>query len=281
MLRIDSHQHFWKYDPVRYDWIDDSMSVIQENFLPEDLDPILKANDFDGCITVQSHQSEEENKFQLANADQHSFIKGVVGWVDLQSPEIENRLDYYQQFKKLKGFRHVLQGEAQRDFMLRPDFLKGIGLLKKYDYTYDILILPDQLKYTAEFVAQFPDQRFVIDHIAKPNIKQQELKDWEKGMKTIAAFENVYCKVSGMVTEADWQNWQSADFNNYLEVVTDSFGTGRLMYGSDWPVCKVAADYEQVVNIVKNYFRLLAKQNNKFFLAVMPLSFIIYKICKH
>jgi len=273
MLRIDSHQHFWKYDPVRYDWIDDSMSVIQKDFLPEDLAPILKANGFDGCITVQSHQSEQENEFQLTNADKHSFIKGVVGWVDLQSPNIEERLDYYQQFKKLKGFRHILQGESQRDFMLRPDFLKGISLLKKYGYTYDILILPDQLKYTAEFLSLFPDQRFVIDHIAKPDIKQKELKNWEQGIKAIAAFENVYCKVSGMVTEADWQNWQPADFNNYLEVVTNSFGTKRLMYGSDWPVCKIAADYGQVLDIVKDYFSAFSQTEQQAFFGGNAIEF--------
>lgn len=273
MLRIDSHQHFWKYDPVRYDWIDDSMSVIQKDFLPDDLAPILKANNFDGCISVQSYQSEQENDFQLANADRHSFIKGVVGWVDLRSPQIEGCLNYYQQFKKLKGFRHVLQGEPQRDFMLRPAFLNGISLLKKYGYTYDILILPDQLKYTAEFVAQFPDQRFVIDHIAKPNIKQKELKEWEKGIKAIAAFDNVYCKVSGMVTEADWENWQPADFNNYLEVVTNSFGTGRLMYGSDWPVCNVAADYGQVVNIVKDYFSTFSQTEQQAFFGGNAIGF--------
>jgi L-fuconolactonase len=273
MLRIDSHQHFWKYDPVRYDWIDDSMSVIRKDFLPEDLAPILKANNFNGCITVQSYQSEQENEFQLANADRHGFIKGVVGWIDLQSPRIEERLDYYQQFEKLKGFRHVLQGESQRDFMLRPDFLKGIGLLRKYSYTYDILILPDQLKYTAEFVAQFPDQRFVIDHIAKPNIKQKELKEWKKGIKATAEFENVYCKVSGMVTEADWHNWQSADFNNYLDVVTDNFGTKRLMYGSDWPVCKVAANYDRVINIVKDYFSAFSQTEQQAFFGGNAIEF--------
>ena len=273
MLRIDSHQHFWKYDPVRYDWIDDNMSVIQKDFLPEDLEPILKANRFDGCITVQSHQSEQENEFQLANADGHDFIKGVVGWVDLQSPKIEERLAYYQQFEKLKGFRHVLQGESQRDFMLRPDFLRGISMLKKYSYTYDILILPDQLKYTTKFASQFPDQRFVIDHIAKPNIEQKELKDWEKDIKVVAAFENVHCKVSGMVTEADWQNWQPADFNNYLEVVANSFGTKRLMYGSDWPVCKVAAGYGQVVNIVKDYFSAFSQTEQQAFFGGNAIEF--------
>jgi L-fuconolactonase len=254
MLKIDSHQHFWQYDPVKYDWIDDSMSVIRKDFLPQDLEPVLKANGFDGCITVQSDQSEEENEFQLANAEKHSFIKGVVGWVDLQSANIEERLAWYQQFNKMKGFRHVLQGEPQRDLMLQPAFLHGISLLKKYNYTYDILIFPDQLKYIPEFVTQFPDQLFVIDHIAKPNIKKGEIAEWEKDIKAVAKFENVYCKVSGMVTEADWQDWNPADFHKYLQVITDSFGTDRIMFGSDWPVCKVAADYEQVVSIVQDYF---------------------------
>ncbi|SDS98512.1 L-fuconolactonase [Mucilaginibacter mallensis] len=254
MARIDSHQHFWKYDPVKYDWIDDSMPGIRRDFLPHDLEPVLKANGFDGCITVQSHQSEQENDFQLANADRYNFIKGVVGWVDLQSPNIEARLAHYKQFKKMKGFRHVLQGEPQRDLMLQPAFLHGISLLKKYNYTYDILIFPDQLKYIAKFVAQFPDQLFVIDHIAKPNIKQAEIVEWEKDIKSVAQFENVFCKVSGMVTEADWQNWKPADFNPYLDVIADNFGRDRIMFGSDWPVCKIAAEYEQVAGIVAAYF---------------------------
>ncbi|WP_183572365.1 amidohydrolase family protein [Mucilaginibacter sp. X5P1] len=259
MLRIDSHQHFWKYDPVEYDWIDDSMAVIRKDFLPGDLEPVLKSNGFDGCIIVQSHQSEQENDFQLANADNYNFIKGVVGWVDLQSANIGERLTYYNQFEKMKGFRHVLQGEPQRDMMLQSAFLHGISLLKKYNYTYDILIFPDQLKYTAKFVAQFPDQPFVIDHIAKPNIKQAEIADWEKDIKAVAQFENVFCKVSGMVTEADWQNWKPADFNPYLDVIADNFGTDRLMFGSDWPVCKIAAEYEQVAGIIAAYFSAFSK----------------------
>jgi L-fuconolactonase len=254
MLKIDSHQHFWKYDPITYEWINDEMSVIRHDFLPEDLEPVLKANGFDGCITVQSDQSEAENEFQLGNAEKHAFIKGVVGWVDLQSPQVEERLAYYSQFKKLKGFRHVLQGEPQRDFMLRPAFLNGIGLLKKYSYTYDILIFPDQLKYTADFVSRFPDQPFVIDHIAKPDIKNKTIEDWAKDIKAVAKFENVYCKVSGMVTEADWKGWKPEDFTPYLDVIVETFGVNRLMFGSDWPVCKVAAEYEQMLDIVKSYF---------------------------
>jgi L-fuconolactonase len=259
MKKIDSHQHFWKYDPVKYDWINDEMWVIRKDFLPEDLAPVLKASGFDGCITVQAEQLEAENQFQLANAQKHSFIKGVVGWVDLQSVQIEELLAYYQQFEKLKGFRHILQGEPQRDFMLRPAFLNGISLLKKYGYTYDILISHDQLKYTADFVARFPDQPFVIDHIAKPNIKQQQIKDWANDIRVVAKFENVHCKVSGMVTEADWKAWKPADFHPYLDVIVEAFGINRIMFGSDWPVCKIAAEYEQMVGIVSDYFSRVSK----------------------
>jgi len=266
MLRIDSHQHFWKYDPVQYDWIDDSMAVIRKDFLPEDLEPILKANGFDGCITVQSHQSEQENDFQLANAEKNSFIKGVVGWIDLQSATIEERLVYYKQFEKMKGFRHVLQGERQRDLMLQPAFVNGISLLRKYNYTYDILIFPDQLKYAADLASRFPHQPFVIDHIAKPNIKNAEIAEWENDIKAVAKFENVFCKVSGMVTEADWQNWKPVDFNPYLDVIADNFSTKRIMFGSDWPVCKLAAEYVQVLGIIQDYFSAFTKteQDNIF-----------------
>jgi L-fuconolactonase len=262
---IDSHQHFWQFDPVRDSWINEEMKVIQRDFLPQDLRPILKANGFEGCITVQSDQSEAENDFQLTNADQHDFIKGVVGWVDLQAENIEDRLAYYSGFKKMKGFRHVLQGEPQRDFMLRPAFMNGISLLKKYNFTYDILIFPDQLPYTKEFVAAFPDQKFVIDHIAKPYIKDKKIDQWKKDVAAVAQFENVYCKVSGMVTEADWKEWKKEDFTPYLNVVVEAFGTKRLMYGSDWPVCLVAAPYENMLGIVKNYFSSFSEEEQLLF----------------
>ena len=253
-MRIDAHQHFWKFDPVRDSWINDEMSVIQRDFLPHHLFPILAANNIDGCITVQSDQSEEENDFQLANAEKYDFIKGVVGWVDLESKDIEKRLDHYSQFKKLKGFRHVLQGEPQRDHMLRLDFMYGVSLLKKYNYTYDILIFPDQLRYTYQFVATFPTQPFVIDHIAKPSIKEQKMGDWKKEIFMVGSCENVYCKISGMVTEADWKHWKKEDFTPYLDIIVDAFGTDRIMFGSDWPVCLVAASYERMMEIVEDYF---------------------------
>jgi len=254
MLQIDSHQHFWKYDPIRDSWITDDMAVIQRDFFPEDLEPILKNNKIDGCVIVQSDQSEEENHFQLQNSANHNFIKGVVGWVNLLSDKIEPRLEYYSQFEKLKGFRHVLQGEPQRDFMLRPDFLNGISLLNKYNFTYDILVFPDQLKFINEMVAKFPEQKFVLDHIAKPYIKDKLLADWDVNIKTLGEFDNVFCKISGMVTETNWNNWQPGEFDPYMDVVVDAFGTDRIMFGSDWPVCKVSATYEEVYGIVKNYF---------------------------
>ncbi len=262
---IDAHQHFWKFDPVRDSWINEDMKMIQRDFLPQDLNPILQANGLEGCVTVQSDQSEAENDFQLANADQYDFIKGVVGWVDLQADNIKERLAYYSKFKKLKGFRHVLQGEPQRDFMLRPAFKRGIGLLNKYGFTYDILIFPDQLGYTKEFVASFPDQKFVIDHIAKPYIKDKKIDEWKRDISEVAQFENVYCKVSGMVTEADWKAWKKEDFIPYLDAVVESFGTNRLMYGSDWPVCLVAASYENMLGIVKDYFSSFSSEEEKQF----------------
>jgi len=254
MLKIDSHQHFWKFDPVRDSWITTEMSVIRKDFLPEDLAPILKANGIDGCVVVQSDQSEDENQFQLENAEKHEFIKGVVGWVDLRSDKVEERLEYYSQFKKLKGFRHVLQGEPQRDFMLRPDFLRGISLLKKYGFAYDILIYPDQLNFVRELVAAFPQQRFVIDHIAKPNIRDKDLGKWSVEMQAISKYENVLCKISGMVTEAAWKQWSAIEFHPYMDIVTSAFGTDRVMFGSDWPVCLLSGKYNEVLQIVKGYF---------------------------
>jgi L-fuconolactonase len=263
MLQIDSHQHFWKFDPVRDAWINEEMMAIRRDFLPADLEPVLESCGIDGCVTVQSDQSEQENEFQLSNAAEYPFIKGVVGWVDLQSPDLESRLAYYSQFKKMKGFRHVLQGEPQRDFMLRPAFLRGIGLLKKYNYTYDILVLTDQLSFTRELVSRFPDQPFVLDHMAKPLIKEKKIDDYRKELLELGKYKNLFCKISGLVTEADWHHWKTADFAPYLALATEAFGTQRLLYGSDWPVCRVAATYEQVAGLFKNYFSSFSKSENE------------------
>lgn len=254
-LRIDAHQHFWKYDPLQHGWINDEMWVIRRDFQPGDLSPLLKAAGIDGCVAVQVNQNEDENMALLDHAARHPFIKGVVGWVDLQDAKVEARLAAYRKFPLMKGFRHILQGEKDRALMLRPEFKRGIGLLKQFGYTYDILIFPDQLGYTREFVAAFPDQEFVVDHIAKPHIKDRFItEEWKDAIRAVASHENVSCKISGMVTEADWRGWKPEHLRPYIDTVVEAFGPRRIMYGSDWPVCLVAAEYEQVFRIVDDYF---------------------------
>jgi len=265
-LKIDAHQHFWKFDPIRDNWITDEMSVIRKDFLPQHLEPLLKQNDFDGCVTIQSDQSENENLFQLVNAEKYDFIKGIVGWVDLQADDVKDRLGYYKQFEKVKGFRHVLQGEPQRNLMLQPQFLRGIKALLEFNYTYDILIYPDQLGFTKQLVAQLPEQKFVIDHLAKPCIKDKKIGSWKKDIQQVAQYENVYCKISGYITEADLKNWKKEDFIPYFDIVVDAFGIDRILFGSDWPVCLAGSEYNEVVNVVKDYFSSYTKnEQDKFF----------------
>ena len=274
--RIDAHQHFWNFDPVRDSWINDEMAIIQRDFLPQDLQPLLTENNLDGSVLVQCDQSEMENEFLLNHASNFDFIKGVVGWVDLQSESVEDRLAYYHSFNKMKGFRHILQGEAERGMMLRPTFMNGISKLQNFDFTYDILIYPDQIQYVGELVRAFPNQKFVIDHIAKPNIKKKSILEWKKGMEALAEYPNLYCKISGMVTEADWKNRGKDDCNPYMDVVVNSFGTKRIMFGSDWPVCLVAANYQQTLEIVVNYFSSFTQSEQEDFFGLNAVNF--YKL---
>lgn len=253
-MKIDSHQHFWKYDPVKEAWITPEMAVIQKDFLPQDLEPLLRQNNFDGCIAVQADQSENETRFLLELARENDFIKGVIGWVDFKAPNIEERLDYFSGFKKLKGFRHIFQAETNPEFMLQNDFCNGIGKLAKYNFTYDILIGAQQWPFINEFIQKFPEQRFVIDHLAKPDFKQNDFTEFEKTIQTIAKNPNVFCKVSGLVTEAHWHNWKPEDFKTALDIVTEKFGISRLMFGSDWPVCLLSANYAEVIALIENYF---------------------------
>ena len=252
--KIDAHQHFWQFDAVRDNWINEEMAILKNDFLPAELQNLLNKNGMDGSVVVQSDQSEKENEFQLKNAEENDFIRGVIGWVDMQSPDLKDRLSYYQQFKKLKGFRHLLQGETQRNLMLKPSFKHGIGLLNKYGFTFDLLVLPDQLKYVKELVSTFPDQPFVVDHLAKPFIKNKDIASWKKNMTALTPYKNLYCKMSGMVTEADLKIWKQEDLIPYMDVVVETFGTNRLMFGSDWPVCLLAATYQQTKNITDEYF---------------------------
>ena len=252
-INIDSHQHFWQYDTVTHDWINEEMRVIRKDFLPSDLLPLLQQNNISGCVAVQADQSEKETDFLIQLAKENTFIKGVVGWVDLRAEDIRERLSHYQHAKIVKGFRHILQGEDPA-FMLRYDFLKGIAALHEFGFTYDILIFPKHLPAALELVKQFPDQLFVIDHMAKPFIKLGLIEEWKKCIVAIAQFPNVYCKVSGMVTEADLKNWKKEDISPYLDIVVNYFGIKRLLYGSDWPVCLVAGSYEKMMGLVRDYF---------------------------
>jgi len=265
MKRIDAHQHFWRFDPVRDSWIGSGMEAIQRDFLPADLYPLLQENTLDGCIAVQADQSEEQNAFLLELAAGNPFIEGIVGWIDLQAENINDSIAFYKGYDKIKGFRHVLQGEADRSLMLKPNFKRGIAAIGKAGYTYDILIFPDQLAYTREFVETFTDQPFVIDHIAKPYIKEKKLEEWERDIRTLAGYEHVLCKVSGMVTEADWANWKNEDFKPYLDVVFETFGADRVMYGSDWPVCLVAGGYNAMLEIVREYTSALTENEQALF----------------
>jgi len=253
-MNIDAHQHFWKYNAQRQGWITDEMALLKRDFLPEHLAGELGANGIDGCIAVQADQSEDETEFLLDLAARHdSIIQGVVGWLDLSSPKLPGRLAYFAEFEKLRGLRHILQSEPDDRFMLRPGFCRGIAQLKDFDLTFDILIYPRQLPAAIELVEKFPDQKFVLDHLAKPFIRTQKIEPWAKQVRLLASNPNLYCKLSGLVTEANWRNWQAADFDAYLDVAFDAFGADRLMFGSDWPVCLLAASYRGVRNLVEQY----------------------------
>ncbi|MEC7619111.1 MAG: amidohydrolase family protein, partial [Bacteroidota bacterium] len=259
-MRIDSHQHFWKFDPVRHAWIDSSMQNIAKDFLPKDLKPLLETNLMDGCIAVQADQSEIETQFLLRLAEENSFIKGVVGWVDLSAEDLSKRLEVFSKNPLFKGVRHVLQAEKE-GFMLKDQFLRGISELKNFNLTYDILIYPNQLEEARLLIEKNPDQPFVLDHLAKPYIKQQKIKNWASDIKELAKYKNVYCKLSGMVTEADWNHWQFENFKKYLSVAFDTFGSDRLMFGSDWPVCLLAGSYEHVVKIIDLFIENLEQED--------------------
>ncbi len=271
-MRIDSHQHFWKYDPIRDGWINGTMKAIQRDFLPLDLKPILKENKIDGCIAIQADQSEEETIFLLNLAEDNPFIKGVVGWVDLCANNIENRLEYFSKFKKFCGVRHIVQAEP-KDFMLRQDFQLGISKLKKFELTYDILVHASQLPEAIELVKKFPGQSFVLDHMAKPNIKDGEINSWKSNLEVLATFQNVNCKVSGMVTEANWNNWSEDNFTPYLDVIFNAFGIDRLMFGSDWPVCLLAAKYQQQLDLVQNYIKQFSSTEKEKIIGANAVSF--------
>jgi len=253
MVRIDSHQHFWRYSAAEYEWIDDSMSVLRRDFLPSDARREMDLAGIDTCVAVQARQTLEETRWLLELADSATFISAVVGWVDLQADDAEAQLARFAAHSKLVGVRHIVQSEPDPRFLLRPAFCRGISLVEELHLTYDILIYPRQLPAAIELVSRFPRQRFVLDHLAKPEIRTGEIREWERHIRELAEARNVWCKVSGLVTEADWTRWTAADVRPYLDVAFDCFGADRLLAGSDWPVCTVAANYGRTMSLLTDY----------------------------
>ena len=248
-MRIDAHQHFWLYHAERDTWITNEMSVIQRNFLPTDLAPLLKENGIDGVIAVQADQSHDETQFLVDLSTMYAMIKAVVGWVDLASDEIEEHLQHFAQYPIIKGFRHIVEGEEDPDFLMRDAIQRGIKVLTRHGYTYDLLVHPRHFESTLACVQVNPDQQFVLDHMAKPDIKNGAFDEWAMFISDLSSFSNVACKVSGLATEADWSNWRLEDFARYIDHVVERFGKDRILFGSDWPVCLLSASYADNIQI--------------------------------
>lgn len=257
-MRLDSHQHFWTYNESDYDWMTSEMDVLRRNYLPFDLLPELISSGFDGSISVQARRMVEETEFLLQLADQCSSIRGVVGWVDFESEQIDETLDRFASHSRFKGVRELIHDMEDVDYACSDNHIQIIGKLGSLNLTYDLLLKPSNLPSAIELVRRFPEQKFVIDHIAKPVITDDISTHWREGIESLSQFENVFCKLSGMVTEARWEQWCGADFLPYLEIVLDAFGPTRLMIGSDWPVCLLSASYSDTMGIVLEFIDSLS-----------------------
>jgi L-fuconolactonase len=251
--RIDSHQHFWKYSPSEHIWMAADMGMLKRDYLPNDLRLLLDEIGFAGSIAVQARQSLAETSWLLTLAEDCPNIFGVVGWVDLQSARVEDQLRTFADNPRLVGVRHVVHDEPDDEFILGPGFQHGISLLKDFDLAYDLLLFPRHLKPAVELVKRFPQQRFVLDHSAKPRIAEMSFSPWREDLNELAQFPNVFCKLSGFVTEARWGDWTEGDIRPYLDIVTEAFGDKRLMIGSDWPVCTLSGSYQSTMGLVIRY----------------------------
>jgi L-fuconolactonase len=243
--------HFWRYSRQEYDWIDDTMLSLQRDFLPPDAASVMHEAGMDCCVAVQARQTLEETRFLLELATRHQFIAGVVGWVDLRAADLDAQLDELSAHRKLVGLRHIVQAEAD-DFLLRDDVRRGVAKLERYGFAYDILVYARQLPAAIDFAAALPAERLVLDHLGKPDIRGRGFDTWRRDLDRLARLPHVRAKLSGLVTEADWKAWQAEDIHRYVHAALDSFGAERLMIGSDWPVCTVAARYSQVIDLVRS-----------------------------
>ncbi|UII34572.1 amidohydrolase family protein [Fulvivirga ulvae] len=274
-MRIDAHQHFWQYHPVKEGWITDDMQVIRRDFMPTDLKPLLDEHALDGCVAVQADQSENETLFLLELAATHDWIKGVIGWLDLQEPDLEEQLAYFKANKHFKGVRHILQAEP-KGFMTSNRFVEGVKSVGKHGLTYDILTNETQLDDVLELVRSLPAMPLVIDHISKPDIRKQSFDHWAKYMKILSEYDHVHVKLSGMATEADWQHWTEQDFMIYFDFCLEHFGPKRLMYGSDWPVCLVAGSYGRIIGALQSAVSVLSSEEQDWIMGKTASNF--YKL---
>jgi L-fuconolactonase len=252
--RIDAHHHLWRYTPEEYGWIDEDMAALRKDFLPPDLVREMAAAGIDGAIAVQTRQTMDETRWLLNMADECDAIRGVVGWAPIAGEDFPGVMEEFEHRPKLKGLRHIIQGEKDENYILREDFNSGIRTLRGSGLVYDILVYERQLPQTIDFVDEHPEQVFVLDHMAKPLIRQGLLEPWASRMKELGKRENVSCKLSGMVTEADWNNWTPEALRPYLDVAVEAFGPNRLMAASDWPVCLVASEYGRWFDVLRQYF---------------------------
>jgi L-fuconolactonase len=259
-MKIDAHQHFWRYDAAEYAWIDDSMRGLRRDFLPDDAKREMSRAGFDAGVAVQARQTLEETRWLLSLADAHPTVAGVVGWVDLQADDVRAQLERFADHRKLVGIRHIVQSESDDRFLMRPAFCRGISMLQEFGLAYDILIYSGHLPVAAEFVAQFDAQPFILDHLAKPPIRSREVDTWARDLHRLSRFPNVMAKLSGLVTEADRNTWTLEHIRPYLDLAFNCFGSDRLMIGSDWPVCTVAADYAATMGLVTEYVSRLSRE---------------------
>jgi L-fuconolactonase len=258
-MAVDAHQHFWRYRPETHGWIDERMKVLKQDFLPSHLEPLLPAEGVSACVAVQAAQSLEETRFLLELADRHPFVAAVVGWVDLLSPELDRQLEALARCARLRGVRHIAQDEPDDGWLAREDVVRGVRSLGRFGLTYDLLVYPRQLPAATALARALPDQPFVLDHLAKPEIRDSRFEPWRTGLRRLAELPNVCCKLSGLVTEARWDAWTPDQIRPYVEIALEAFGPGRLMYGSDWPVCLLAGTYAEVASLARRTIATLSR----------------------
>ena len=252
-MRIDAHQHFWQYNPNTQGWITDEMSLLMRDFSPKELQKEIEALDFQGTIAVQAEETLAENHYLNNLAASNNFIKGIVGWMDLRDKYAVEKMHELKAIQKLVGFRTITQGAPDEKYLSNRQYIDNVKLLSEFNYTYDLLIHHSQMNSLVRFTDQLPDNRFILDHIGKPDIKNKQIKSWRSEIKNLAANPNIYCKLSGITTEADYKQWTYEELYPYIETVAEYFGIDRLCFGSDWPVCLVAGSYSTTYSVIEKF----------------------------